>query len=305
MWAITSYFNPVGYKRRLANYRTFRQNLGVPLVAVELSFDGRFELAAGDADVLIQLCGGAVLWQKERLLNVALKSVPAAVSTIAWLDCDVVFDRPDWADAANAQLKTCNVVQLFSDLVDLGRDDALERRHEIPPSAHGVVGLISENRFGQADVMPSARKNKRGFTQGGLAWAIRRPILEQHGLYDAMIAGGGARAQVRALYANFDEHVNATHFTAAQRDHYLQWAVPYHRAVGARVGHVAGRIYHLWHGEIDNRNYDGRHRTLAEHNFDPNADIAVGANGAWQWARPRPDLEKFLASFFIGRAEDG
>ncbi len=305
MWAITSYFNPVGYKRRLANYRAFRQNLAVPLVTVELSFDGRFELAQDDADVLIQLSGVAVLWQKERLLNVALKSVPSSARNIAWLDCDVIFDRPDWADAANEQLNTSNVVQLFSDLVDLGREDALDRRHEIPPSAHGVVGLISENRFSQADVMPSARKNKRGFTQGGLAWAIRRPILEQHGLYDAMIAGGGARAQVRALYANFDEHIKATHFTAAQRDHYLTWAVPYHRAVGGRVGHVAGRIYHLWHGEIDNRNYDGRHRALAEHDFNPNTDIAIGANGAWQWARPRPDLEKFLASFFIGRAEDG
>jgi hypothetical protein len=42
-------------------------------VTVELSFDGRFELAGSDADILIQLSGGAVLWQKERLLNLALK----------------------------------------------------------------------------------------------------------------------------------------------------------------------------------------------------------------------------------------
>ena len=66
MWAITSYFNPVGYRRRLSNYRTFRADLAVPLVAVELSFDGRFELTDDDADILIQLSGGAVLWQKDR-----------------------------------------------------------------------------------------------------------------------------------------------------------------------------------------------------------------------------------------------
>ena len=35
------------------------------------------------------------------------------------------------------------------------------------------------------------------------------------------------------------------------------------------------------------------------------ADIAIGANGAWHWARPRPDLEDFLRRYFIGRAEDG
>jgi hypothetical protein len=305
MWSITSYYNPVRYKRRLANYRAFRENLAVPLVTVELSFDGRFELTEGDADILIQISGGAVLWQKERLLNVALKSVPSNVSNIAWLDCDVIFERSDWVDAANEQLNKFNVIQLFSDIVDLNRDDHPDNCHDTPPSAHGIVGLISENRFGQSEVMPSARQNKRGFAQGGLAWAVRRQILEQHGLYDAMIAGGGARAQVRALYANFDKHMDAAHFNAAQREHYLKWAVPYHRSVGERVGHVAGRLYHLWHGDIDNRNYDGRHRGLAEHNFNPNTDIAIGSNGAWRWARSRPDLEKFLRNFFIGRAEDG
>jgi hypothetical protein len=42
MWAITSYFNPAGYKLRLSNYRKFRANLGTPLVTVELSFDGTY-----------------------------------------------------------------------------------------------------------------------------------------------------------------------------------------------------------------------------------------------------------------------
>ena len=91
MWAITSYFNPVGFKRRLSNYRVFRANLAVPLVTVELSFDGRFELTDDDADILIQLSGGAVLWQKERLLNIAIQSVPKNAKNIAWLDCDVIF----------------------------------------------------------------------------------------------------------------------------------------------------------------------------------------------------------------------
>ena len=80
MWAITSYFNPVGYKRRLSNYRMFRANLGAPLVTVELSFDGRFELTDQDADVLIHFvmvpCSG-----KERLLNLALKAVPSNALT--------------------------------------------------------------------------------------------------------------------------------------------------------------------------------------------------------------------------------
>ena len=79
LWAITCYFNPIAYKRRLENYHTFRQHLAVPLVTTELSFDGNFQLQHDDADILVQLHGGDVLWQKERLLNVALKSVPVRI----------------------------------------------------------------------------------------------------------------------------------------------------------------------------------------------------------------------------------
>jgi hypothetical protein len=64
MWAITSYFNPVGYKRRLSNYRVFRANLEIPVVTVDLSFDGEFELKEKDSDILIQISGGAVLGKR-------------------------------------------------------------------------------------------------------------------------------------------------------------------------------------------------------------------------------------------------
>jgi hypothetical protein len=62
LWAITSYFNPVGYTRRLANYRLFRERLAVPLVTVELSFNGRFELREDDADILAQFHSTHVMW---------------------------------------------------------------------------------------------------------------------------------------------------------------------------------------------------------------------------------------------------
>src|SRR5262245_13099430 len=73
-WAITTYFNPARYRRRLSNFKIFRKHLKLPLIAVELSYSDGYELQDEDADVLIRLRGGAVLWQKERLFNVALKA---------------------------------------------------------------------------------------------------------------------------------------------------------------------------------------------------------------------------------------
>src|SRR5262249_12109982 len=202
MWAITTYYNPIRYKRRLANYRIFRKNLITPLVTVELSFDGKFELMEGDADILIQISGGAILWQKERLLNVAIKSVPPDVDSIAWLDCDVIFERPNWVDEAKKQLKDLNVVQPFSDAVDLEREDV-----EIPgahyyaaPSFPGIASWLRQTQLAPAAILAA----KTRFRGGGLAWVARREILENYGLYDAMIAGGGDRAVVSAMYGQFE-----------------------------------------------------------------------------------------------------
>ncbi|HLX29681.1 MAG TPA: hypothetical protein VKV24_14460 [Casimicrobiaceae bacterium] len=58
----------------------FRRRLGVPLVAAELGYRDALDRPDDAADVLIRLRGGDTLWQKERLLNVALRELPADCS---------------------------------------------------------------------------------------------------------------------------------------------------------------------------------------------------------------------------------
>jgi hypothetical protein len=297
MWALTSYFNPVRYKRRLANYRLFRANLGVPLITVELSFDGQFELAAGDADSLIQISGGAVLWQKERLLNVAIGLVPSHVENIAWIDCDLIFAKQNWADEATKKLDRSNVVQLFSKATELRSEDFLTRQQwETLPAVASVASKFESNN--------SHRIDRPGY-KTGFAWAAKRAVLERYNFYDAMIAGGGDRSMVAALYGQFDEVIRLQHLSAARQTHYLKWAHPFHKSVAGRVGCLSGTVCHLWHGDIGNRSYFDRHASLSKFDFEPEADLFVGENGAWHWARKRTDLQEFLIKRFQDRAEDG
>jgi glycosyltransferase involved in cell wall biosynthesis len=303
MWAVTSYYNPAQFKRRLENFKIFRANLGVPLVTVELSFNGYFELTENDADILIQIFGGAVLWQKERLLNLAIKSVPSHAKNIAWIDCDVVFDNPDWMDEAELQLEKVNIVQPYSEVVDLEPDGHRSNFRELCSTGRGLVSLINGDARAQIDAAtalwgtPEASAAKFRI---GIAWAARRAILENHGLYDAMIVGGGDRAMLHAIYGQFDKETQLHHLNKSHQEHYLKWAQPFHRAIAEKVGHVSGRIYHLWHGDFFNRNYSSRHRIFSGFDFEPDVDLVVGPNGA----RPRPELERFLVNYFIGRAED-
>ena len=199
LWAITCYFNPVGYHRRVQNYHTFRSRLGVPLVTVELSFDGNFQLGRGDADVLVQLSGRDVLWQKERLLNVALRAIPDDGKYVAWLDCDVVFATDDWAERASRALDRYYLVHLYDERHNLppdGLPDQLDSINAVLPTRSAVhkmvTGEASPEDFFQAGSPLALRSTC------GLAWASHRDLLADHRLYDACILGSGDRAILNA-----------------------------------------------------------------------------------------------------------
>lgn len=139
----------------------------------------------------------------------------------------------------------------------------------------------------------------------GLAWAAKTQILRHYGLYDAMIIGSGDRLLVGTIYGYFRKIMDVFEMNKARRRHYIKWAVPFHKTVGRRISHVPGPIYHLWHGEFASRKTLERHRVLASLDFDPESDLVIGDNGAWQWRRSRPELENFFTNYFRGRSEDG
>ena len=96
IWTITTYYNPQKYQSRYTNFKTFSKNLQTPLLVVEFSHNGQFQLCKDDATILIQIPKGDILWQKERLLNVALQNLPKNVDNVAWVDSDVIFTDPNW-----------------------------------------------------------------------------------------------------------------------------------------------------------------------------------------------------------------
>ena len=211
----------------------FRANLGVPLVTVELSFDGRFELTDQDADILIQLHGGALLWQKERLLNLALKAVPSNVTKIAWLDGDVILERSDWVDEAKSQLEEFKLVQLFSEAVHINSEDYEKRSHHRNDyaSVPGIVSLSNAYELMSLGRQEQERlkfvSKKEEIYKLGLAWAANRGLLEDHGFYDASIVGSGDRLMVSAMYGRFEDPTKLFSFKGTVQQHYLRWAVPF------------------------------------------------------------------------------
>jgi hypothetical protein len=304
LWGITSYFNPEGFGRRRANYREFRTGLEVPLLVVEWSADGRFELRESDADILVQLSSPDLMWQKERLLDIALRALPDHVDRVAWLDCDVVFRTPGWSTAAARELETHEVAQLFGRCFYLGPDSTEEEA--VPSIVHLDRQLTNDDdRFRRlwGKPAPGARRRDR---LAGLAWAGRRELLERHGFYDACVFGAGDRALACAAFGQHRVAEQAWLRTPQQRRHYHAWADRFASDVALRVGLVGGDLLHLWHGTLESRQHGVRHQAAEAHEFDPEKDIAVDPRtGLWRWATPKPALHRAVAEFFRQRQEDG
>lgn len=273
---ITCHYNPCGYENMRKNYWTFRENLGRPLITVELSFNGKFEIP--DA-IHIKGAEKNLMWQKERMLNLAIERSTADV--VAWVDADLIWRNKSWYEDTLRLLETKTWVQLFEGVQYLDEK-----------------GRNSKYMEGFANFL----ENNTQHRQPGGAWACRRGLLAE-GLYDANIIGGADQVMAYCVNGQWDGFM-WTRMNNAQVRHALEWAAKIYDGFDRKIGYVKGIVDHLYHGTRKNRNYVNRWKKLTDHDFDPAKDIRIGRNGLYEWCTEKPIMHKRVRNYFLERKED-
>ncbi len=294
---MTCLFNPAGVRIRKQNFELFRSRLCLPLIVAELAFDcNPFELAHGDAEIVLQVRQGDRMWQKEALLNLAITKLPPEVEKILVIDSDVLLPQDD---AYLPQLE-----RMLDDKVAIQPFSTVRHINAPPhtPDTPSTVGAASTEGFEQV----FGRTTRRGLAPcSGYVWGIQRPVIERHGLYPFCIVGGGDSALVAAA-TGYPGALESLHSLGeAQLRRYLGWAEPFREEVAGRVGFMEAQIGHLWHGTWGGRKGRERHLILREHDFDPDVDIARTEEGLWRWSSEKPALHQAVADYFVARCEDG
>jgi len=277
------------------------------LLIVELALgDAEFAVDPSCCDLLLRKRSSCVLWHKERLLNLALASLPPDCDKVAWLDADILFLNPGWVDEARRSLESNPVVQLFSEVCWLPRD-----RAALPPDPEPGMGE-GKVMAGMAATLAQCADRRRAlldfFLHGhcGFAWAARRSLLERHPFYDRHVLGGGDVTLAHAFFGDEDywrgRNPFCRAFTRAEQAAIAAWSRSLHDDVQGRVGAVSGRILHLWHGATATRGYQERASILRDNAFDPEADVAVDAEGCLRWNSDKPDLHRRAQAYFASRA---
>ena len=303
MWGLTTYFNPEDYDTKRRNFQLFRERLKIPLCVVELAFEDKpFELEEADADLLIQLRGGDVLWQKEQLLNVGLHRLPPGCDKVCWLDADVLFENPDWARQTSQLLSQYVVVQPFFLSVRLKPGETRCEIEELPlgSAEHEVLHGIG---YGMSAKGPACLSSYLAHGHSGYAWAARRSVLEKHGFYWANVLGNADLNIAQAMFGG-DKYLKTDRLSPAAQEHLKKWANEFYESVQGSVTFVDGTLFHLWHGYKSKRLYHGRLEVLIEHDFDPDRDLAVSPEGPLVWASDKPGLHEWCREYFAFREED-
>lgn len=305
LWAITAYYNPAGYRNKRRNYRRFRDGLraaGVPLLTVEVAFERqRFELRRTDADLVVRLRGRDVLWQKERILNLGMRSLPDDCDAVAWVDADVLFRTPDWARQTKRLLDDYQVVQPFSHCVRLRPGDV-----DCDPSAlafgDGEHQLFYGVAFGVYAHGYRSLTNHAEHGHPGYAWAARRELLQRHGLFDANLLGNGDTDIAQAMFGNFD-YWSLRKLGPKVQAYLRRWAADFFADVQGSVTFVPGLLMHLWHGNLKDRLYHQVPTVLSD--FDPERGMkAHPRTGLYEWVDATEELRAWSRRYFAERREE-
>ena len=307
-WGITTYFNPAGSRTRLENYRSFRarsRRQGLLLLTVELAFDERpFELSDDDAERIVRRRSSAVLWQKERLLNLALEALPDECTSVCWVDADVSFEDDDWIAECLERLQDVAVLQPFSTAIRLPRGGNPE---DFPRSSidRTVFEGADDGTYSRA-VCAAGVPSFRGLAgTTGYAWCAQRAVLAEVGFYDRCIVGGADRELALSLLyppGRIPRGSMRIHHEPL-RAHLAPWQARLHRAAGGRAAHRPGVLHHFFHGEAKSRRYRDRHAILGEHGYDPERDIALDGQGCWAWSTGNRALVEAVGAYFDSRNE--
>lgn len=297
-WILTSYFNPARFETKRENYLRFRKSLlglGANLLTLEQVVHDTPELS--EFPEVLPLRGGAVLWQKERLLNLGLSKLPKNCKFVAWLDSDIIFDNTNWISEAKVKLREVPILQPFSTVYRLPKDVL-----QCIPSGESWESFGSVYR-GNPNLFLEGDFQKHGHS--GFAWVARREILN-HGLYDACILGSGDHMMAHAFAGDWESPcvVRIMGRYGKYLAHFQKWASLVYSGTRGRMDFVSGNIFHFWHGDPENRKYVSRNKKLLDFQFDPEKDIAVGKKGLWEWNSTKPSMHRWCLDYFAQRKED-
>lgn len=189
------------------------------------------------------------IWSKEIIINQIIDKIDT--DYLLWIDGDLIYENLDWLNSIDDWSGDSDFIQLFETINYLDESGNTQESHK---------SIISS---GRNDIDQLLRK---GYKPGG-AWMGKTSILKEKKLFQKMYVGGGDTIFIYGLFrtgngwtlnrikeSNLDIHKDA-----------LKWINNFGKY---KFGYLNEKVNHLYHGELKDRNYDNRYKSLKYKEFD-------------------------------------
>ena len=245
------YYNFRGDSRQKTNFIKFLDQwkghydkLIVGLVDYE---DGDLDFEIPCEKIIIKGDKENKLWSKEIIINNIIDKIDT--DYLLWIDGDIIYNNLDWLNNIDEVVGENDFVQLFETINYLGENlELLESHKSIVSSGSKSI----DNLLG------------KGYKPGG-SWLGKVSILKEKNLFEKMYVGGGDTIFMYGL-SRIDNGFTLNKVKESNEDIYnesMEWINNFGQY---KVGYLNETINHLYHGDLKDRNYNGRYKELKKEN---------------------------------------
>ena len=278
---ILVYFNPNKSNRIIQNILLVKHSLevcNIPFYITELAFNDEPFIFKNTNNVF-QYRTSSYMFYKENLIYTALQFLPDTITKICTLDADIMFDDPKWYEIISNTLDTYNVCQPFNFSHKLNIDFTIENTS---------FSCINSNTNSCC----------------GYAWAFKKDWFLKNGFFEYALIGGGDSFfynyvmyhKMPHMYNNFYTNEYTTYLNSREK-------LP-------PVCSVNLNIYHLFHGNIKNRQYISRHhlfeKKINSFNITNMNELFIRRDdNIIEWNPKFKDvMNTFVKTYFMNRQDD-
>ena len=314
---IACYFNPKNSKARLNAFNQWYATIKhLNHRIIECVQEGVGQQLPNSPHIT-RISAKNTLWYKEQLLNKVIQSLPERFKYVLWVDADVIFSNRYWMVEAVQQLQTNNVVQLFEYAIHMEKGQSVphfnvenERKYILSCDAKEVK--IHNRRMWKSYASNFVERSERPLrymsdhydVRGhvGFAWGARREVLKAVPLYDRALIGGGDGIIAYASTGQLVGLRTIKEMFGDILDDVYAWGKQWHDVVQGKVGCVKGDLYHIWHGDIKDRQYYKRTREFGQHLKRIHAESQQDENGLY--VAKDPKARQYVSSYYKEREPD-
>lgn len=292
---LIAFFNPAKFKRILKNALYIIHILNeskIPCFVIECTFNNAKQQIPG-ATLVVN--SNSYMFYKEQLLNKLEPAVPEKYTKLVFLDADILLDTPDWIDQTSIALDNFDIIQPFNQASWLTPDNTRIRSKKMS-YAFSIVTKKTLNIHTIHDYHP------------GFAWGIKRQIFRKiGGFFPRSIIGGGDISFILNLFPiEVTDDIFYTAITPKFGKIIIDAWREYNtivKRVNPKLGFLANKALHLFHGLPHNRQYASRYEDISKAMRGAwDDEITINSDGLFEFIRP--EVNTVVLNYFKGRNED-